>query len=173
MKILDLKFLPNVYVGIVSFNRGDLSVDDIISSIKMGDIIVAILSRKAVISDNQILNAVYNYMNMIDFHKWIRNKGLRLLALIVGERQIDKALKIANVDDQELILIAVSDNIERFNELIDTLRRLNVQIYDTVKYAKPEEFSMLYSFKSKNSNELELDILRKQAMLRIEIYKAF
>lgn len=169
--IIKPDFLKGIFVGIFCIDRGSMDIDSILDNLSEYNIPIAFVSPIAVISTKQIINAVYHYLDLQDFKRWIRNPGLRLLSLMVGERQIKDALKIGKPDDNPLIAVIIAKNEEIIRKIIEKMRKLNIKILPEIMYAKPEHFINIYKFKGNKQEILEREILEKQALLRLEIIK--
>lgn len=158
--------LADGYIVIISMiNRVDN--EEILEKLSRYGGLFVIVSRKSVISTRQIESAAYNFLELKGV-RWIRNEGLRFISLLVGERQIRDALNIAKPEEEDVLLIWLTDTIEKLSEMEKLLNSLDVQIRSEVKFSSHEEFSRLYKFSDKaNKEELEKIILEKQAVLKL------
>jgi len=173
MRLLRPEHAKGVSVAVASLRKKRVPPDAILALARSLGVVVALIRREAVISERQVLNAVYNYLNAPEIKGWVRDAGLRLLCFLVGERQVRRALEIAAPEAEDTLLIALSSDEEKLGEYLSGIKGLGVEVLDEVRYAEPSDFSRLYGFDPGPREKLERDIMRKVAMLRIELYRAF
>jgi|Deesub1362B_J571_1020462.scaffolds.fasta_scaffold00004_351 tRNA threonylcarbamoyladenosine modification (KEOPS) complex Cgi121 subunit len=146
-----------------------IKTDTIIENLDEYEGIFAIISRKSVISLRQLENAANNLLDILDL-PWIKNLGLRFLAIIVGERQIKDALNIARPEDQDSLLIWLTNNIDKLDDLLEKLNNIGIIVKEKIVFGDPEIFADIYGFNKKHGiNQLEKSILEKQAILKLNL----
>ena len=140
--------------------KKNISVKEIINKLDL-PCIIAFVDKNVVICKKQILNAIYYFFEHYEDYKqrWIKDDGLRLLALLIGERQVKDAIKIGNPEAEDSILIAICSKKIQKEELFKKLREIGVSV--------SEETSM--DKKGETLDDSCLDALEKQAELIIEV----
>ncbi len=166
MKVLKPEYIDKTVI-IMQISRGKVDPDRILKELRSTCIITLVDSR-AIFCDDQIINAVYYLLELEEHQKWIKNVGLRLLALLVCERQIKDALVRGNPEAEKLLLIGIC-NKDVSQEIARKLRKMGVTILPTVTYGSEEEVADKLGLKVYDN--LCSVILEKQAELRIEIEK--
>lgn len=170
MRILKNDYLDDYNIIIISLLNRNISIDRIIKSLTDMPCVFTIIDRNAVFCDEQIINATLYLLELKEYKKWIKNQGLRFLALIVGERQIKNALIMGNPEAENSLLIILCKT-KFFNNIVNKIKQLNLDISKPVKYGDRIKVSNQLNIHLDMDKDLCKFILEKQAELRIEIEK--